>query len=112
MIDGVTHIQESYVNTSDSYSLGDDTYSIKGTVLENCETVREAFDSFQKEYGRCVSKVYVDTADGTKQIGWCFESRQKYEDSDETYLREVWVTLLSKYDPSPTIEYAEIVSTT
>ena len=53
----------------------------------------ELFRNLQKEYGRCRGKVYIDIDGESKQIGWVFEKRMKYEDSPETYVREVWVTL-------------------
>ena len=50
------------------------------------------FKSLRREYGRCVSRVYQDTPDGTADpIGWVFQKRAKYTDSPETYLQEVWV---------------------
>lgn len=55
------------------------------------------FKEFQKEYGRCVSKVYQDTPDGTPDpIGWVFQKVRPYEDArtkEDKYIHEVWVTL-------------------
>jgi hypothetical protein len=51
----------------------------------------------QKEYGRCVSSVYVDTDNGPHKVGWYFESQQEYEGSGrygrtpDTYIRGVWI---------------------
>ena len=47
----------------------------------------------QDEYGVCRSSVYVDTPTGPRKVGWYFESRQRYEDTDEPYLRGAWVTV-------------------
>ena len=47
----------------------------------------------QREYGRCVGKIYIDD---NKQLGWVFESRQQYENSTEFYIREVWITVHSE----------------
>lgn len=55
-------------------------------------TVEEMFKDCQKEYGRCAGKVYVGNKH-PKQIGWAFEKRVKYTDSDDTYLQRTWVTL-------------------
>lgn len=55
------------------------------------------FRDLQREYGRCTGHVYIDTKSrGTLAIGWVFVSRQKYGDSNDTYLREVWVTLFDE----------------
>ena len=52
----------------------------------------ELFKSLQKEYGRCVSKMYIDLKDGsTKEIGWVFQKRKKYEDCEKTFLLETWI---------------------
>lgn len=60
-------------------------------------TTGELFRAMQKEYGRCVSRVYVDTADGKAQpVGWYFESRQPYSDArkpSDTYIRGAWITV-------------------
>jgi hypothetical protein len=46
-----------------------------------------------KEYGRCISKVYVDREGAPPlAIGWVFRGRQRYTDTGEPYLRETWVT--------------------
>lgn len=53
------------------------------------------FRSARDEYGRCRSSVYVDTAGGDpRRIGWFFESRQRYDDTGEPYLRGAWVTVV------------------
>lgn len=54
----------------------------------------DLFRDLQREFGRCISKVYV--GDG-EQIGWVFQSRQRYKDSNETFIREAWVTVHDEY---------------
>lgn len=51
------------------------------------------FRRLSKEFGRCVSKVYV--GDG-KPVGWVFEKRVEYDRSTETYIRETWVSLIEE----------------
>jgi hypothetical protein len=34
---------------------------------------------------------FYNTEFRSKAIGWVFEKRDKYENSDETFLRETWV---------------------
>lgn len=51
------------------------------------------YRDLQREYGRCTGRVYVDTEHGVKAVGWFFISAQRYEDTNERYLRGAWVTL-------------------
>ena len=47
-----------------------------------------------REHGRCISKVYRDAPDGGGYaIGWVFLRRRKFDDCNETYLCETWVTV-------------------
>lgn len=63
-----------------------------------CETWQEVYKTALKEYGRCISKIYVDCKDGiTKHIGWVFQKRAKYEDNNNTYLQETWVIPYKTY---------------
>jgi hypothetical protein len=92
-------IQETYINRTENYRFGESDvyesgYADKGRL----------FKRLQSEYGRCESRVYIDTDTGTKPIGWVFVGKSKYDDSDDTYLREVWVTL-HEAPPTKTIEY-------
>lgn len=55
----------------------------------------------QEEYGVCRSSVYVDRQDGPPtRVGWYFESRQKYEDTGEPYLRGAWITVAEELEPA------------
>lgn len=60
--------------------------------LSRFTSVSEVFRYYQKERGRCVSKVYVGEKK-PKQIGWVFEKRAKYNDCDDTFLQETWITI-------------------
>lgn len=88
------HIQEKWIDATRDLYLGE------SEVYESYfDTPGEAFRALQREYGRCVSKVYVDTPDGKVQaIGWTFVKRERYCDSPKTFLRETWVTLHEKPD--------------
>ena len=82
-------ISETFVNVDKGYRFGE-TEPYKPYT----EDVGRLFRDMQPEYGRCVSSVYVDQKDGPpKRIGWVFQRKDRYEDSGETYTREVWVTL-------------------
>lgn len=60
------------------------------------------------EFGRCTGRVYVDTANGVRAVGWVFEKRERYEDTNEPYLCTTWITPERVVKPAqPTIlEYA------
>jgi hypothetical protein len=57
------------------------------------------FRSLQREFGRCISKVYAETADGDRPIGWMFQKKEQYTDTGrygrpaQYYTHEVWVML-------------------
>ena len=58
-----------------------------------CKTIGLLYKAMLKEHGRCTGRMYVDSPEGPKAIGWCFLRRRKYDDCAETYLCETWVTL-------------------
>ena len=82
-------INETWVNKTENCSGGDSGYYETYT-----DDLGELFKSLQREYGRCVSKVYNDNClDGTVwSNGWVFEKRRKYDDCNEYYLAETWIT--------------------
>lgn len=90
-------IQEAYFNATRGYR-----YGISDWYEPYTENVGRLFRDFQQEYGRCISKVYLDTKKGTIQVGWVFQKRVLYEDArpdwtgkyrkDDYYIREVWVS--------------------
>lgn len=87
------HIQESYVNATKGHRFGESEIYDTGK-----ETPGELYRACMKEYGRCASKVYVDTASGPRPIGWVFVSRQRYDDARDNrpesyYVRETWITV-------------------
>ncbi len=91
-------ISESYINETEGYQIGDTEPYEPFT-----DDVGELFRHCQREFGRCRSKVYVDTDDGSRAIGWVFEKLDAYEDAGGHYLRHVWVTLHTK-EPTRTVE--------
>ena len=68
---------------------------------ESPTLVGDIFRFAQKEFGRCVSKMYVDTDDGIKQVGWVFQKRERYEDSEKTFIHETWVSLYDEWHSVP-----------
>ena len=59
-----------------------DWYETRFNVSER----RGLYASCAKEYGRAASMYRNNT-----QVGWVFERRVRYEDSQDAYLREVWI---------------------
>lgn len=96
-----THVTETYVNETEGYSYGEDTYPIAGTVFEDM-TPGDAYRWLVREYGRCTGRVYIDSPGGPVHCGWAFERRERYEDTrtNETYLRAVWVTFARETSPA------------
>jgi hypothetical protein len=93
-------VQESFIDRTQGHRFGDsDVYE---TFTDNRA---ELFRAMQGEYGRCISKVYIDVDGGSpKGIGWVFEKKIRYDDTDERYMQEVWVTL-HQAPPTRTVEY-------
>ena len=83
--------REAYVNATEGHRYGETE------IYETfARTPGELYRAMLDEYGRCTGKVYVDGRDGNGpplHVGWIFQGRTNYEDTNETYLREVWVTL-------------------
>lgn len=88
-------VDETWINRTEGYSHGE-----SGVHETYCETEGELFREMRDEYGRCVSKVYIGSDENVRAVGWVFQKRVKYEDSNESYLQETWVTV---HDKPPTI---------
>ena len=96
------YIRETYVNKTEGYQWGDsDWYE---TFTDN---LGKLFHSLKKEYGNA-SNMYRDNDGPPKKVGWVFTGRTQYEDTGESYLREVWVEV-STTEPS---EVSEVVNVT
>lgn len=83
-------VQESYVNVTAGHRLGE------SDVFETyTESRGELYRDMQREYGRCTGRVYIDDSNGKnpKAIGWVFQKRQQYDDCNERFLMETWVTV-------------------
>ena len=83
-------IRETFVNATKGHR-----FSETGAYETFTSDRGELYRHLQREYGRCVSRMYVDTDRGAKPVGWVFQGRQQYDDTRETYLREVWVEVVS-----------------
>jgi hypothetical protein len=92
-------VQETYINRTAGHQIGEtdvmDAYA---------DTLGELYRASQADYGRCIGKIYRDGPDGPVATGWVFVGRDTYQRSDETYLREVWVTVHTA-EPTRTVQY-------
>lgn len=87
-------VHETFINETKGHHLGD-----SGWYEPYTEDLGALFRAMQREYGRCVSSMYIDIPGNVRprKIGWVFQSRQQYEDTGrygrpaEFYIREVWV---------------------
>jgi len=86
------HVTETYVNKTDMVRFGE-----SGLYESFTDNLGRLFKAFQKEYGRCTSKMFIDGKNGAKHIGWVFEKRMQYDDTREFYTREVWVEVKELY---------------
>src|SRR5437879_3634113 len=72
-------------------------------------TLGELFRDLRSRFGRCTGKVYIDTKDGTKAIGWVFRRRTTPGDylEGEPHLCDQWISVL-KSEPRTIYDYAEV----
>ena len=87
-------MKEEFVNVTKGHRFGG------GEPYEPwTEDVGKLFRTCQREYGRCVSSVYVDQKEGPSiRVGWVFQKMDRYEDTGKPYLRETWITLYEQAD--------------
>lgn len=81
-------VNEVYTNETEKYRCGDSGYYQPFT-----DNLGKLFLTYQRDYGRCISKVYIDKDNKSFAIGWVFEKKVKYEDCNEFYLQHTWITL-------------------
>lgn len=101
-------IEETHIGYDDgpgdsSYIIDGDCCGLVGSIFEGMGLAglkRELFRFGLREYGRCVSKVYIEGRGGLApgpSYGWVFQRRRPYEDDPKrAYLHEVWVTVLRR----------------
>ena len=84
-------VQETWINRTENHMI-DETEPYESMYSET--EVGALYKALQREYGRCIGKVRIDTKEHEAMaIGWVFVQRAQYTDCKETYLRETWVTL-------------------
>ncbi len=82
-------IRETFVNVDRDAIFG------QGDWIETSSyTLGDLYRSLRAEYGACTGKQYSERVGKPDvQSGWVFRKRMKYEDSNDTYIREVWVSV-------------------
>lgn len=97
-------IQEAFVDLTENSRFGSDA-----PYEPYHQEPGPLFRDLRQEYGRCTGKVYLDTESrGVIAIGWVFVSRQRYTDCNDTYLREVWVTLYEECEHGDPHELTQV----
>jgi hypothetical protein len=85
----VIYVEQDTVNATEGYTCGktdpeETEFETKGEVFKWC----------LKRFGKCVSRVYIDRESGRpRKIGWVFQKRVKYDDCNQMFLQETWITL-------------------
>ena len=78
-------LEEEWVNETKGYRCGS-----SGIYESFTDNVGVLFRELQKEYGRCISKVYIDTKTGVRPVGWVFQRRETYQ------ILNCWVVLYTE----------------
>lgn len=97
-----THLRLTHINATEGHIFSEyDTPLTEhdaGLILDEDGRVimGELYRTGRDEYGRCTGKIYVDTDDGVRHVGYVFIQRNHYEDTGEPYTRETWVALVAK----------------
>ena len=73
-------------------------YRYEGFTEETDKTPGEIFKHARSEYGKCISRMYVDVPMGdgtydTKTCGWVFQKKVQYSDCNKFYTQETWITV-------------------
>jgi hypothetical protein len=92
-------LRTHYINATEQRGIGEDSIPLEDSIIDSRG---DLYRFGVREYGRCTGKVYEDTDAGTVECGYVFEGRDRYEDTGETYLREVWLILEDVGEPAPT----------
>lgn len=93
-------IQETWINETEGYQVGES--EVYETSYEESERGK-LFASLRREYGRCISCMFVGE-DNPIKIGWVFQKKVQYQDTKEFYNQSTWVSL-HKAPPTKTIRY-------
>ena len=99
-------ISVTYVNKTENHIFGEEE-----AHETRFKTIPELLKHCEKEFGKFVSKMYVDGKKGEpKHIGWVFKNKEKYIDSNETFSREVHVAVHNKLPKVKRVEFFKDLS--
>lgn len=99
--------KETHVDATRRIGLGEDGWvDFRTTVYGDPQTFGEAFRALTREGisdgrklrgARCAGKIYRDRA-GAEPLacGWVFHLADKYDDTGERFLREVWIEVRAR----------------
>lgn len=99
------YISETHVNATEHY-----VYNELSPYETRFDTIGDLYRSLQREYGKCISAMYIDYTDRvkTQKIGYVFQSRTKYENNNKMYLREVWIRIFTKNEDTGELTYVDL----
>lgn len=85
------NLVEDHINKTENYSYGENETPLEDTTIKN---LKDLYHYGLKEFGKCISKAYIDKKDGASQhIGYVFQKKRQYEDTKEFYLAESWLSI-------------------
>ncbi len=91
------HVREQRVNADKGEQFYDEGFDCDASTILEDATPGGIYRYASREHGRCVSKMYRDRDDGPPlHVGWVFIKRDRYDDVDETFLCETWVTVYER----------------
>ena len=77
----------SIVNETENYIFYEEVEN-----WDYCENEKDVYHAAKKEYGKCISKVYINNSVGKAQhIGWSFQKKCKYDDTNDEYIQTAWI---------------------
>jgi hypothetical protein len=96
-------IKEMRINSTENYRFGDSEWYETGFNDRG-----KLFRSLQREYGRCISKLYYDDKDGNAvDSGYVFLKKSEYEDTREPFLLETWIEIKEVAEGHKMVEVRE-----
>lgn len=94
-------VRECAVNATEGYLMYEVDTPMRETVWEEFPERGEFYRFCSREFGRCVSKMFVDDANGEAiHVGYVFQKRERYEDTGDPFVRETWVGFVTKTPPT------------
>lgn len=84
----IYQIKETWINATERYIIGNSDLPVDDSTIK---TLSDLYRYGVKNYGRCVSKMYIDP--NARHIGYVFEGIAHYEDTKEPYKRETWLSI-------------------